>query len=286
MITRDISMKLIVAAMILNFLVLSAQSTKISTFTRHLPLTLEEAAVLVVRVEPSPSCLPTIVGLVPKSAAPPKASASLVSHQKRFRSAVTAMTDWGERLEVSKNQISLRNVECGEDRFLLLSLQMDPSTQVVIVNRDEGTVYLQVGQGSLVENGVVRSTSLTSQSQLMMEAIRPAMVDLEPHKGPDGVYRITGKRFMSQVETIVEAQAPAGKRVPGFIAMVKVRVNKEGNLVLVSPVRGESDFFPGILTALRQWKFKPFQVDGEPVEIECMLAYIQDQDGSIKILGR
>ncbi|MFO0337826.1 MAG: energy transducer TonB, partial [Acidobacteriota bacterium] len=240
----------------------------------------------VVRVEPSPSCLPTIVGLVPKSAAPPKASASLVSHQKRFRSAVTAMTDWGERLEVSKNQISLRNVECGEDRFLLLSLQMDPSTQVVIVNRDEGTVYLQVGQGSLVENGVVRSTSLTSQSQLMMEAIRPAMVDLEPHKGPDGVYRITGKRFMSQVETIVEAQAPAGKRVPGFIAMVKVRVNKEGNLVLVSPVRGESDFFPGILTALRQWKFKPFQVDGEPVEIECMLAYIQDQDGSIKILGR
>ena len=120
----------------------------------------------------------------------------------------------------------------------------------------------------------------------MMEAIRPAMVDLEPHKGPDGVYRITGKRFMSQVENMVEAQAPAGKRVPGFIAMVKVRVSREGNLVLVSPVRGESDFFPGILAALRQWEFKPFQVDGEPVEIECMLAYIQDQDGSIKILGR
>ncbi|MFN9299797.1 MAG: hypothetical protein ACK6DZ_19070 [Acidobacteriota bacterium] len=108
---KDIVMKPIISVIILNSLVLSGQSTKISTFTRHLPLTLEEAAVLVVRVEPSPSCLPTIVGLVPKSAAPPKASASLVSHQKRFRSAVTAMTDWGERLDVSKNQISLRNVE-------------------------------------------------------------------------------------------------------------------------------------------------------------------------------
>jgi len=56
-------------------------------------------------------------------------------------------------------------------------------------------------------------------------------------------------------------------RIQGDVVLY-VRVDKQGNVTNVNAVSGRSALLPAAIDAVKQWAYKPFEVDGKAVEVE------------------
>jgi len=57
------------------------------------------------------------------------------------------------------------------------------------------------------------------------------------------------------------------QRIQGMVTL-SVGINKDGDVVEAKLVSGHPGLGQAALDAVRQWKFKPYLLDGQPVEIE------------------
>lgn len=73
----------------------------------------------------------------------------------------------------------------------------------------------------------------------------------------------------SLVET-VDPEYPADLRERGVSGrvVVKVLIDKQGTVVSATGVEGNSALVDSTLNAVKQWKFRPYILDNEPVEVE------------------
>ena len=56
-------------------------------------------------------------------------------------------------------------------------------------------------------------------------------------------------------------------RIQGIVVL-KVIIGKTGDVQSMQLISGHPMLAPSAITAVKQWKYKPFMVDGEPVEVE------------------
>ena len=57
----------------------------------------------------------------------------------------------------------------------------------------------------------------------------------------------------------------------GGAVLIEATVNKEGNITNVKVLNGDPILAKAALDAVRQWRYKPYYLDGEPVEIQTQI---------------
>jgi hypothetical protein len=86
----------------------------------------------------------------------------------------------------------------------------------------------------------------------------------------DGVYNFISSRIAESLLTRrVEPVLPHGGMIGRFSGTVIVafELSKDGTVLHPMAVSGPALLRPPVLAAVRQWRFKPYQVRGEPVAV-------------------
>lgn len=55
------------------------------------------------------------------------------------------------------------------------------------------------------------------------------------------------------------------------VVILKVNIDKEGNVYNVELISGHPLLAPAAMAAVRQWKYKPYLLNGMPVEVETQV---------------
>jgi len=55
------------------------------------------------------------------------------------------------------------------------------------------------------------------------------------------------------------------------VVVLKAVINKEGNVSNLELVSGHPMLAPGAIEAVKQWKYRPYLLNGEPVEVESQV---------------
>lgn len=71
----------------------------------------------------------------------------------------------------------------------------------------------------------------------------------------------------------VQPQYPMEARAKGIRGEVilAVRIGRDGNVTQLVPISGDPILIEAAVQAVRQWKYKPYLVNGEPVEVESLI---------------
>jgi protein TonB len=60
------------------------------------------------------------------------------------------------------------------------------------------------------------------------------------------------------------------RRVQGMVVL-NVRIGRDGNVIDVAPVSGPSELIQSASDAVKQWKFKPYLLNGQAVVVETQI---------------
>ena len=60
------------------------------------------------------------------------------------------------------------------------------------------------------------------------------------------------------------------KHIKGDV-ILRVSVDKNGNVASTSVVQGDPMLAGAAVDAVKQWKYKPYLLNGEPIEVETMV---------------
>lgn len=116
-------------------------------------------------------------------------------------------------------------------------------------------------------NAAVRSTAATVPPDGVL-AVRPI---LPPP--PDGVLRVSSKAMETQLQTRIEPMYPVDAialdaRGKVFVLLT---VSKSGEVMHAQALTGPERFRIPAIDAVKQWKFRPYEVEGEAREVQTMV---------------
>ena len=72
---------------------------------------------------------------------------------------------------------------------------------------------------------------------------------------------------------IVHPEYPAdarAQRIQGIVVL-KVLIDKEGNVANVQLITGDPALAPAAIEAVQQWKYKPYLLNGDPIEVDTQV---------------
>jgi protein TonB len=67
------------------------------------------------------------------------------------------------------------------------------------------------------------------------------------------------------------AQAAREKRIQGLV-ILKAEINKEGDVTDLTLLSGHPLLAPAAIDAVKQWKYKPFLLNGQPIAVETQVS--------------
>ena len=89
---------------------------------------------------------------------------------------------------------------------------------------------------------------------------------------PAGIVRIPAGAMSLLVEDKVPAQSPEGLRdSAGGAVILHALIGKDGHVEDLSVITGPRPLQDAALDAVRQWRYRPFLLDGEPREVETTI---------------
>jgi TonB family protein len=82
--------------------------------------------------------------------------------------------------------------------------------------------------------------------------------------------RVSQRVMAGQLIHRVEPEYPEAAKAQGISGMVVVQlqIDREGHVVQTDIVSGDPLLTEAAVNAIKQWQFKPYTLDGEPVEVE------------------
>ena len=103
--------------------------------------------------------------------------------------------------------------------------------------------------------------------------IAPATVGDSNHPALPRRVRISSSVAQVLLKTKVAPKYPPDAREQHIQGVVSLRVNidKEGNVYNVELISGDPLLAPAAIDAVRQWKYKPFLLNGDPAEVETQV---------------
>lgn len=107
---------------------------------------------------------------------------------------------------------------------------------------------------------------------LLCAAILGFSVSLQAQARPQRV-RVSEKLFQTMIISRVQPPYPEearAKHIQGSVVM-QAEISKEGIVEGLRVLSGDPLLAPAATTAVKQWKFKPFQLDGQPVPVETQI---------------
>lgn len=81
----------------------------------------------------------------------------------------------------------------------------------------------------------------------------------------------------------IDPEAPSADSPLPRVKTVRVRatVGSKGEVVALTPISGPAQFFPSVLSAVREWRFEPTLLDGRPIDMQVDLTITFHQPGEI-----
>ncbi|MGC1450560.1 MAG: energy transducer TonB [Candidatus Sulfotelmatobacter sp.] len=82
--------------------------------------------------------------------------------------------------------------------------------------------------------------------------------------------RVSSAVMHGMLVTNVNPQYPPeakSRHIQGAVVL-QVNIDKQGTVYKIEPIRGHPLLAPAAIDAVKQWKYKPFLLDGTPVEVE------------------
>jgi outer membrane biosynthesis protein TonB len=53
--------------------------------------------------------------------------------------------------------------------------------------------------------------------------------------------------------------------------VLQVVIDRDGNVAQLDPVSGPKELFKAVIAAVRQWRYKPMLLNGDPVEVDTTI---------------
>jgi protein TonB len=72
--------------------------------------------------------------------------------------------------------------------------------------------------------------------------------------------------LIRRVDPVYPPEALA-KHLEGVV-VIKVTIDKEGSVYKAEVVSGPPELIPAAIEAVKQWKYRPYLLGGEPIEVE------------------
>jgi len=83
--------------------------------------------------------------------------------------------------------------------------------------------------------------------------------------------RVSSSVMQGLIVTKVQPQYPSdAARIQGMVVL-KAIIDKEGNVSNLQLISGHPLLAPAAIEAVKQWKYKPFELNGTPVEVETQV---------------
>jgi hypothetical protein len=151
------------------------------------------------------------------------------------------------------------NVSVGcEDRVLLTA----PTSPTLLVYRGRILPHPVVGLGTL--------TQTVNENGLAPRAPKGELV-----RTPDGLYHLTSRGLTSHLITPTMPSYPFGVPTPRnrVFAAPRLGIDEAGNVKSVVRVMGDETLLALCEQAVRDWKFRPFLLDGKPIPVSSAVSF-------------
>jgi hypothetical protein len=76
---------------------------------------------------------------------------------------------------------------------------------------------------------------------------------------------------LAQNKTLPEVSGLKGRK---STVVLRVIIGKDGAVRCVDPVQGDTDLFPRSVEAARQWRFRPYLVNGQPMMVQTRIEFV------------
>jgi hypothetical protein len=108
------------------------------------------------------------------------------------------------------------------------------------------------------------------------EAASPEIRQVLPGGIPSCIHfpaavRILAEVMQSRLLTRIEPTIPAEEQQVEGTLVLRLRVSKDGSVYRVEKVSGPDSLVPPVVEAVKQWKYEPFVLNGNPTEVETTL---------------
>jgi TonB family protein len=91
-----------------------------------------------------------------------------------------------------------------------------------------------------------------------------------PLPPPPQRVRVSSGVMQALLITKVNPQYPSDARVQGTV-LLKVNIDKEGNVANIQVISGHPLLIPAAIEAVKQWKYKPYLLNNEPIAVETQV---------------
>ena len=150
----------------------------------------------------------------------------------------------------------------------LIEPQIIPSRTLMITDEvappmPDGGVYVMNGTGDRWTNNPVMHSLLTTAPTVVPPPVHPTVTHTLP------VSRIMEGNLIYKVQPEYPSLARQA-RVQGTVVLQAV-ISREGSIENLQVLSGHPLLVPSALAAVRQWRYRPYFLNGEPVEVETQV---------------
>ena len=169
-----------------------------------------------------------------------------------------------------------------EDRSVLLTLKLSKAAAVRDATVLRGPEALRgpaikVARARKYKHRVVYSFPDPREMMVQVEfpkdgkgapEIRQALPGGVPSSVYGGTMRISPEVMRTLLLKRVRPAFPADVGQVEGIVVLRLRVDKSGNVFKVERVSGPDALVPPVIEAVKSWKYRPFLLNGDPIEVE------------------
>jgi len=115
--------------------------------------------------------------------------------------------------------------------------------------------------------------SQSGQDGIITEPAAAAKFPTSPDSGVPQRVRVSAGVLQGLLASKVDPEYPPEARAQSIqgIVLLRVKVDKEGNIASLEPVSGPPELADAAVEAVRLWKYRPYLLNGQPVEVESQV---------------
>lgn len=212
-------------------------------------------------------------------------SANLEKGNQPFSKSLNSMKTWPQHLiQIRPGTISVAAKPTKDDLLLYVAM---PTAKQIQVDVGEKTVCLtQVNQDIVVDPSGITATSVKGVAGLVMRSIIPAKSgddstpDVISGQGKKNI--ASPKGIKSHIISFVKPEMPLQVAVDKLESVVlKISIDEHGQIRDVVKLIGQEPYTSASERAVRQWKFRPFEVEGNRVEVSASIPFYFSSNGTV-----
>jgi hypothetical protein len=106
-------------------------------------------------------------------------------------------------------------------------------------------------------------------------SVWPCSDDLTKVEGDSRRVRVSVgvMQALAQNKTLPDISDLKDKKLSSTV-ILRIIIGKDGAVRCVDPVQGDADLFPRSVEAARQWRFRPYLLNGQPIMVQTRIEFV------------